>query len=217
MSLAEKPALAPPRMADRLDARAVLVLLACCACWGVNQTAIKVANSGISPVLQAGIRSLLAGALVYAWSVARGIPLFERDRTLWPGILAGVLFAGEFVTLYIGLDHTSASRGVVLLYMAPFAVAFGAHYLIPGDRLTTTKIAGLTAALAGLVVAMGEGVFAPGRPTLWGDVLCIVAALLWGGTTPCSCASRRCGPWRRRRRCSTSWRFPVSCSRPSRC
>ena len=55
--------------------------------------------------------------------------------------------------------------------------------LIPGDRLTIVKIAGLTAALGGLAVAMGEGFAAPGRPTLMGDLLSLLAAVLWGATT----------------------------------
>jgi len=48
MSIADRAA-APPqhRAADRLDVRAVLILIACCACWGVNQVAIKIANEGI--------------------------------------------------------------------------------------------------------------------------------------------------------------------------
>jgi drug/metabolite transporter (DMT)-like permease len=71
----------------------------------------------------------------------------------------------------------------VLLYLAPFVVAFGAHYLIPSDRLTVAKVAGLMAALAGLAVAMGEGFAAPGRPTLAGDLLALLAAVLWGATT----------------------------------
>jgi drug/metabolite transporter (DMT)-like permease len=70
--------------ADRLDVRAVLILIGCCACWGVNQVAIKIASEGISPILQAGLRSLLSGVLVFAWASARGIRLFERDRTLCP-------------------------------------------------------------------------------------------------------------------------------------
>ena len=79
---------------------------------------------------------------MFAWARARGVPLFERDRTLWPGIVAGLLFCLEFVLMYLGLEHTTASRGVVLLYLAPFVVAFGAHYLIPGDRLTVAKVTG---------------------------------------------------------------------------
>lgn len=183
MSLAQTAASSLPRTADRLDARAVLILLACCACWGVNQVAIKVANAGIPPLLQVGVRSLLAGALVFAWAAARGIKLFERDGTLWPGIWAGILFGAEFLLIYVGLGFTTASRGVVFLYLAPFLVAFGAHYLIPGDRLTAIKVLGLAAALLGLAVAMREGLFEPGRPTLTGDLLCLLAAVLWGATT----------------------------------
>lgn len=171
------------QLADRLDTKATLILLACCACWGINQVAIKVANAGISPVLQAGLRSLLAAVLVLAWSLARNIKLFERDGTLWAGAVAGLLFSSEFLLMYIGLSLTTASRGIVFLYLSPFFIAFGAHYLIPGDRLSLGKVLGLTAALAGLAIAMGESLTAPGRPTLTGDLLSVLAAVLWGGTT----------------------------------
>jgi drug/metabolite transporter (DMT)-like permease len=176
------PAL-PLRAADRLDARAVIVVVLCCASWGVNQVAIKIANAGIAPVLQAGLRSLIACALVFAWAATRGVRLFERDGTLWAGLGAGILFSLEFLTLYLGLSHTTASRAVILLYASPFVVAFGAHYLIPGDRLSIAKIVGLAAALAGVAVAMGEGLAAPGRPTLMGVLSSLLAAVLWGATT----------------------------------
>lgn len=183
MSVGERLAAPAFRAADRLDVRAILVLSACCACWGVNQSVIKIANAGISPTLQVGLRSILSALLVFAWAWLRGVPLFQRDRTLWPGIFAGLLFAAEFLIFYVGLDHTTASRGVVFLYLSPFVVAFGAHYLIPGDRLTVAKALGLTAAFGGLAVAMGESFAAPGRPTLTGDLLCLLAAVIWGATT----------------------------------
>jgi drug/metabolite transporter (DMT)-like permease len=183
MTLSEKVAAPAVGPADRLDAAALVAIIGCCAAWGVNQVAIKVANTGISPILQVGLRSALAGVLVLAWARARGVRLFDRDGTLWWGLGAGLLFGTEFVVMYLGLVHTTASRGIVLLYLAPFVVAFGAHYLIPGDRLTLPKIAGLTAALAGLVVAMSEGFAEPGRPTLAGDLLSLLAAVMWGATT----------------------------------
>jgi drug/metabolite transporter (DMT)-like permease len=183
MSAGQQVAAATARAADRLDLMAVLALIGCCASWGINQSAIKIANTGISPVLQAGLRSLLAAALVWLWARARGLSLLERDRTLWPGIVAGLLFGGEFLTLYIGVSLTTASRAIVLLYLSPFVVAFGAHYLVPGDRLTLPKLMGLMAALGGLAIAMGEGFAEPGRPTLTGDLLSLLAAVLWGATT----------------------------------
>lgn len=183
MSVAQRMSAAAVQTADRLDLRAVLVLVACCACWGLNQAAIKIANTGISPILQVGLRSIPAALLVFAWARFRGVRLFDRDGTLSAGVLVGLLFAAEFATLYIGLQHTTASRGILFLYLAPFIVAFGAHFLIPGDRLTLLKTCGLAAAFLGLAVAMGDGFTTPGRPTLLGDVLCLLAALLWGATT----------------------------------
>jgi hypothetical protein len=53
MSIAEKIIAAPLRAADRLDVRAVLILIACCACWGVNQVAIKIANEARDQAVQA--------------------------------------------------------------------------------------------------------------------------------------------------------------------
>jgi drug/metabolite transporter (DMT)-like permease len=183
MAVAPDSARAATHSTGALDARAVFILVVCCACWGLNQVIIKIANQGISPMLQVGLRSLLAAVLVLAWARARGIRLFDRDRTLWPGIACGLLFGIEFAILYIGLGLTTASRGVVFLYLAPFVVAFGAHYLIPGDRLSLAKVAGLAAAMLGLVVAMAEGLSQAGRPTLTGDLLCLLAAVLWGATT----------------------------------
>jgi len=171
---------AKPRMKDHLDLRAVLIMLACCLCWAGGQVTIKIANTGISPVLHAGLRSVIAGLLVFAWAAFRGIPLFARDRTLGPGLLIGVMFSIEFMLLFWGLSFTTASRGVVFLYCAPFVVAAGAHLFVPGDRLTLLKTLGLVAALAGLLVAVRESFFGTGESTLLGDMMCLGAAVLWG-------------------------------------
>jgi len=171
---------AKPRSKDQLDLPAVLTMLACCLCWAGGQVTIKIANTGISPVLHAGVRSIFAGALVFAWSWYRGIPMFARDRTLGPGLLIGLMFSIEFMLLFWGLSFTTASRGVVFLYCAPFVVAFGAHFFVPGDRLTLFKTLGLVAALTGLLVAVRESFFGTGEPTLVGDLMCFGAAVLWG-------------------------------------
>jgi drug/metabolite transporter (DMT)-like permease len=74
---------------------------------------------------------------------------------------------------------------VILLYTSPFVVAVGAHFLIPGDRLTTAKLAGLCLAFAGVaVVLIGREETTGGRgPTLLGDLLCLGAAFAWGALT----------------------------------
>src|SRR5688572_25213992 len=115
---------------SRLDSKAALILVLLCASWGLSQTSVKVANLGVSPVLQAGIRSLGSAVLLLLWMQWRRIPLFERDGTLLWGIVVGVLFTLEFLLIYLGLAYTNASRGVLFVYTAPFVVALGAHLCV---------------------------------------------------------------------------------------
>ena len=178
-----------PVRKEVLDTSAIALLLVMCICLAVGQVAIKVANAGISPLLQAGLRSAGAAALLGGLAAVRGTKLLTLDRTFWPGLLVSVLFALEFALLYPGLQYTTAAHAVILLYTSPFVVAVGAHFLIPGDRLTTAKMAGLLLAFVGVATvvlgreAIATGGAAAGGPTLLGDLMCLGGALAWGGLT----------------------------------
>ena len=175
---------------SQLDAAAILLMVLLCAYWGFNQVAIKLANAGISPILQAGIRSAGSTLLVWLWSRHRRVPLFERDGTLGLGIVIGLLFAAEFVFLYGSLVYTSASRAVLFLYTAPFIVALGAHLFIPGERLRPIQGLGLLSAFAGVALAFGDALRFPTYRELLGDGMAFIAAILWGATTVVVKASR---------------------------
>ncbi len=172
-----------PAVRHHLDAPAAATIVLCTFAWGLNQVAIKVANGGLQPVFQAGLRSLLGCLLVFAWCRLRGIPLFGRDGTLAAGVAAGVLFAAEFILIYVGLDYTTVSRGIVFVYTMPLAVAVGAHFWLPNERLTPIKVAGLLAAFAGVVILFMDRLSLPSPRALIGDVLCLLAAFAWAGTT----------------------------------
>jgi len=166
-----------------LDARAYATLLVCTMLWGLQQVAIKLALPSVSPLMQASIRSMLATVLLLGWAQWRGILLFRRDGTLAAGIAAGALFAGEFCFIYSGLAHTSASRMVVFVYLAPVLTALGLALFVPGERLAPLQWAGVLLAFAGLVAAFADGFGAPGQSTLLGDAFGVIAAALWAATT----------------------------------
>lgn len=168
---------------NALDLTAVIILVALCASWGLQQVAIKVAAQGVSPILQSGIRSIGATILIGAWMFLRRESIFVRDGTLWWGISAGLLFAGEFLLIYLGLGYTNASRAVIFLYMSPFVVALGAQLFIPSERLRTIQAIGLFCAFSGIVVAFSESLRLPSPRMLIGDTMLAVAAVLWGATT----------------------------------
>ncbi|MFM7346669.1 MAG: DMT family transporter [Tagaea sp.] len=162
---------------------AMTILVVLCAIWGLNQVAIKIGNEGVSPAWQAALRSAGAAVLILIWARARGVPLFARDGTLGAGLLAGLLFAIEFALLFWAMEFTTAARAVVLLYTAPFTVALGAHFFLPGDALTRDKLVGLGACFAGVAALFADSLSLPDRTALIGDAMAFFAAIFWGATT----------------------------------
>jgi drug/metabolite transporter (DMT)-like permease len=175
-------------MPDRkrhLDATAIVLVIGCCFLWGLNQVAVKATMPEVPPLWQAALRSLGGTLLVAAWAGARRIPLFTRDATWRGGLLAGTLFAAEFVCIFIGLQFTTASRMVVFIYISPFVVALGMPFIARAERLSRLQMTGLVVAFAGVAWAFAEGFTMPaaGPHQLLGDALGVAAGVIWGATT----------------------------------
>ena len=165
---------------DHLDALAIGILLVCCLFWGFQQVMVKVTVAELPPVFVSAVRGVGATLLLWLWCWWRGVHLFERDGSLWPGLLAGSLFAVEFAFIYLGLQHTSASRLTVFLYTSPFWVAALLPLFIRTERLRPVQWLGMVCAFAAVVFALREG-FGSGDAT--GDLMGLAAGALWGLTT----------------------------------
>jgi drug/metabolite transporter (DMT)-like permease len=161
---------------------AIALMLMLCLSWGFNQIAVKLVLPDVPPMLQALARSIgaLPVLLVIGWF--RGVKFFERDGTLWPGVIAGVIFGIEFVLIYRGLLLTSASRAVVFLYVAPFFVALGSFVFL-GERLRAPQWGGLALSFAGVALAIGVPQTNVDAKVLLGDFLIVVGGALWATTT----------------------------------
>jgi drug/metabolite transporter (DMT)-like permease len=161
---------------------AIALMLMLCLSWGFNQIAVKLALPDVPPMMQALIRS--AGALpvllVVGWF--RGVRFFENNGTLWPGLLAGVLFGIEFVLIFTGLVFTSASRAAVFLYTAPFFVALGSYQFL-GERLSGLQWGGLALSFMGVALAIGVPQPNVDAKVLLGDLLVVAGGALWAATT----------------------------------
>ena len=169
---------------SHLDGLAVGVLLACCLFWGVQQVLVKATLPEIAPIFQAAVRFAGSTAVLWLWCAWRGVRLFGHDGSLWPGLLAGLLFAAEFAALFLGLQYTTASRITVFLYTSPFWVALLLHLLVPAERLRALQWVGLACAFIGVAFALREGFLHPDPRVSWqGDALGLLAGALWGLTT----------------------------------
>src|ERR1700716_1613928 len=171
-----------PSAGRPLSAVAAALMLMLCLSWGFNQIAVKLVLPDVPPMLQALTRSLgaLPVLLIIGWF--RGVKFFERDGTLWPGVIAGVIFGIEFVLIYRGLLLTSASRAAVFLYTAPFFVALGS-YLFLGERLRASQWGGLALCFAGVALAIGVPQANVDANVLLGDLLIVAGGAMWAVTT----------------------------------
>lgn len=165
-----------------LDMAGVASLLALSMLFGVNQVTIKVVNGGFNPVLAAGMRSAIALVCVLVWMRWRGLALRPLPGTAPLGAALGVLFAVEFLCIYLSLDLTTVTRATVLLYSMPVWLTLAAHWLIPGERITLRKLLGLALAFGGMAGAILDRESLPtGQATLAGDLLALGGALGWAG------------------------------------
>ncbi|HZQ11223.1 MAG TPA: DMT family transporter [Pseudolabrys sp.] len=166
-----------------LDAFAIAVVIVLCLSWGFNNVSVKVALHDIPPMIQCAVRSVVAALIVGLWAKMRGIRLTARDGTLVAGVLAGLMFAVEFILIYRGLVYTTAVRGTLFLYLAPFFVVLGTRIFLPADRFHLPQWAGLAMSFAGMAVAFGLPTPALDPRQTLGDVMLVAAALFWAATT----------------------------------
>ncbi|WP_343079324.1 DMT family transporter [Ostreiculturibacter nitratireducens] len=170
---------------DRIDAFGAVSLTGFALLLAVNQVVIKLVNAGLQPVFFAGLRSLFGMLCLWAWLVLRGKSPRLRREMLGPGILIGVVFAAEFVFLFLALDMTTVTRTSIIFYSMPVWLSLAAHMLIPGERISGIKAVGLALAFAGVAWAILDRGGASGEASLLGDLFALFAAFGWMGVALC--------------------------------
>ncbi|MEO1612541.1 MAG: DMT family transporter, partial [Pseudomonadota bacterium] len=166
---------------DRIDAFGATVLVVFSALLGLNQVLVKLVNEGFAPIFQAGLRSACAFLPVLLFALVLKRRLSIIDGSLVPGLITGTFFAAEFILLFQALDYTTVSRASIFFYTMPFWVALAAHFLIPGERLTPVKLAGLALAIAGVALALARDDQPATDKALLGDLMCLLGAIGWAG------------------------------------
>jgi len=161
--------------------------------WGTTFAAIKVGLESSPPILFAGLRSLLGGAVmaVLAWRRTGRPDLVGqgRDYTLLT-VLNVLLFFG-LQTAAIGL--LPSGLAAVLIYLQPVLVGVLAWWLL-GEPMTTARILGLVTGFAGILVVSG-GAFA-GHVSSTGVALAVASALAWAlGTIVFKATDGRVDVW----------------------
>jgi drug/metabolite transporter (DMT)-like permease len=147
--------------------------------WGGNTVALKLGLLDAPPLRLAWLRLLLGGAVIALWAWRTGrLAGFSVARDEWrPLAVLGVIFTAQIGLMNVGTALTSAAHGSVVLNLYAVHTVVLAHFLIPGDRLTARRLAGVLVAYGGIVVLFA-GETAGAGASLLGDALVFVSALL---------------------------------------
>ncbi|MDO6460654.1 DMT family transporter [Granulosicoccaceae sp. 1_MG-2023] len=176
-------------MAERKapDQLAFVLMLFFCLMLALQQVVLKAAADDVAPILQLSIRSLIGAVLVGLFMYARRETVDLRTGNWKPGLLAGLLFMLEYLTLGEALRLTSASHAVVFLYTSPVFAALILHFMLPSERMGALQWLGITLAFGGTALAFLPAGAGPqggdAGAVLLGDALALMAGASWGLTT----------------------------------
>ena len=169
-----------------IDKKATALMVLLCSIFGLQQVVLKAAGADISPVLQIALRSGMAAVLVILLMLIQHKKI-TLDLTVYKaGLLAGFLFALEYLLLGESLRFTTASHAVVFLYTAPIFAALGLHWFLPEERLQKPQWIGIGLSFIGIIIAFYSPDSTNGALTtdiLWGDFLALMAGISWASTT----------------------------------
>jgi drug/metabolite transporter (DMT)-like permease len=146
--------------------------------WGANPIAIKLGLADMPPLRLAALRFVIGLAVILAWAWFTGRLHVAVAPEEWrPLLVLGLLFSAQIATMNIGTGMTTAAHATVLLNMYAVHTVVLAHFLIPGDRLTARRLAGISIAYAGIVLLFAREL-ARGTSTLAGDLVMFVSAFI---------------------------------------
>ena len=174
---------APRRNVDLVGASLALLVS---ILWGANPVAIKIGLADAPPVRLAWLRFLVGGAVILLWAATTGrLRGFAIARSEWrPLVVLSLIFTAQIVSMNIGTALTSAAHAAVALNLYAVHTVVLAHFLVPGDRLTWKRVAGVLVAYGGGVTLVGRDIASGGGGggaagvTLVGDVVMLLSGLL---------------------------------------
>lgn len=157
----------------------VAAFLVLATLWGTSFVAIEAGLAYWPPLLFAGVRYVIAGAIVLAYAavVARyWVPRTRHD-------FAAVAVAGTLVIalyhglLYVGELHVPGAVAAVIVSLSPVLTAAFASVLLPGERIGAVEVGGFLLGIVGVVVIADPGGGALGSTEWLGTVLVFLGAI----------------------------------------
>jgi len=158
--------------------KARLVWLVLCGIWGSTWLFIKLGLEDLPPFTFAAIRFIIAVAIVFSIIRIRGLAL-PRARSDWILLaVTGILsFGFNYGLVFWGEQYITSGLAALLQATTPaFGLVF-AHFNLPGERLSWTRIGGVVLGVCGVAVVFSNQLAVAGRQALAGCVALLLSSI----------------------------------------
>jgi drug/metabolite transporter (DMT)-like permease len=148
--------------------------------WGTTYLAIRVGVREVPPFLLAAIRFLIAGGILYGWTIARG----ERSPTArqWMAacVMAILIFVLDYGLLFWAERRVPSGVAAVMMATIPVFMALFEIIFLRTQKLTTRLTVALVIGLGGVAVLVSRSLNFDSAPIdKMGAVALIVASISW--------------------------------------
>ena len=157
--------------------RKAVVWLTLCLIWGSTWLFIKLGLEDLPPVSFAGIRFLIATAILVSIVRIRRLawPTTRKEWLLlfWTGMLT---FTLNYGLLFWGEQRVTSGLAAILQTIIPVFGLMIAHYYLPSERMTWAKVGGVLLGIAGIVVIFFHQLAGESTAGFAGSIAIVVGA-----------------------------------------
>lgn len=118
--------------------------------WGASFLAIRVVVANTPPLLAAGVRFLIAGAILFLWAAMRGTPLPKLTEWRSAVLLGVVMFACDYGPLFWAEQRVASGIAAIISALIPVWIA-AFEWSRSAKRMPTRLLLGTGCGLAGVI------------------------------------------------------------------
>ncbi len=158
--------------------RTTLVWLFLGLIWGSTWLFIKIGLEDLPPFTLAGLRFALASVLMWGYIAVRRVHLSRSHRDWALMIGTGLLTFGlDYGLVFWGENHIPAGLTSILFSTMPLFVLVLAHVLVPAERITGLKLAGILVGIGGVALIFSNQLHVADTYAMWGGVAVLAGAM----------------------------------------
>jgi drug/metabolite transporter (DMT)-like permease len=148
--------------------------------WGSTFYAIRVGVREVPPFLLAAMRFLIAGAMLYGWTQARGERGPSRREWASVALVAFLIFVLDYGLVFWAEQRVPSGLTAVMLATIPAFMALSEIFILGTQKLSVRLVVALLIGLGGVAVMVSRSLNLGGTPIdRVGAVALIVAAMGW--------------------------------------